>query len=142
MTQTAIKNNTTSLEGEIVKPSKSSTIPKRELTYKQKKFVKYYKETGNGVKSALKAGYGNGKYNVAATSSSTLLKNPKILSILNDSVEEAEGVIRGLMRSRDEDIALKASKEVLDRTVGKPIQRSESVHVNITVESMLDNNTE
>lgn len=119
----------------IVKPSKVQG----KLTYKQRQFINEYKKTGNGVQSALKAGYGNGKYQVAASSATALLKNPKVLAVLNDHVEEAELVIASLMHSDNEQIALAAAKETLDRTVGKAVQRSENVNINITVESMLNN---
>lgn len=107
----------------------------QSLPLKQRKFIKAYIESGNGTRSAIKAGYSERS---ASTQASRLLKNERVLSILNDSVEEAEGVIRGLMSSESEAIALQAAREVLDRTVGKPVQRSESTHINITVESMLD----
>lgn len=106
-----------------------------DLPLRQRKFIKNYKETGKKRDSAIKAGYSE---HSAHTTANRLLKNEKVLSILNSAVEEAEGVIRGLMQSDDEKIALAASREVLDRTIGKPVQRSESVSVNITVESMLD----
>lgn len=128
------KNNTTTLEGEIVKRPKVAHKPISKLPLKQRKFVKYYKETGNGTKSAKLAGYSEKS---AAVQASRLLRNENVLAILNDSVEEAEGVIKSLMRSDDEKVRLAAARETLDRTIGKPIQRSESVAVNITVESML-----
>lgn len=126
-------DNSPVLEGEIVKRPKVSHKPTK-LTYRQKKFIKSYIETGNATKSAKLAGY---SAHTAHVQGSTLLHNPKVLAILNDSVEEAEGVIRELMHSNNEEIRLKSAKETLDRTIGKPIQRSESVSVNITVESML-----
>lgn len=127
------ENNTKPSEGEIVKRPKVSH-KLSNLPLKQRKFVKYYKETGNGTKSAKLAGYSEKS---AAVQASRLLRNEKVLAILNDSVEEAEGVIKSLMQSDDEKVQLAAAREVLDRTIGKPIQRSESVAVNITVESML-----
>jgi phage terminase small subunit len=138
-------NNSTQtqpIEGEIVVKNNSPRIshkPISKMPLKQRKFVKYYKETGNGTKSAKLAGYSPLS---AAQQASALLKNPNVLAILNDSVEEAEGVIQELMRSENEGIRLKAATETLDRTIGKPIQRSESVNVTISVESMLDDMTE
>jgi phage terminase small subunit len=124
----------TALEGEIVKPSKSKPNPLRDMPLKHRKFVKYYKETGNGTNSAKLAGYSPTSAHVTA---SRLLKDSKVLAVLHDSVEEAELVIKELMQSENEETRLKAAKETLDRTIGKPIQRSESVSVNISVESML-----
>jgi phage terminase small subunit len=129
--------NTVAVEGEVVKRPKSSNALMRELPLKQRKFVKYYKETGNGTKSAKLAGYSGVS---AHTTANRLLKNEKVLHILEDAVEEAQVVVESIMRNRDNHpkLRLEAAKEVLDRTIGKPIQRSESVSVNITVESMLD----
>jgi len=118
-------------KAQSVKPLKMSDLP-----LKQRKFIKYYKETGNGTKSAKLAGYSE---HSAYSTASRLLKTDKVLRILNDSVEEAESVIRGLMQTSDNpQIQLAAAKEVLDRTIGKPIQRSESVQVTISVEQMLN----
>lgn len=116
----------------VVKTSKVS-----KPTYRQRKFANAYKEgdtMGNATKSALKAGYSEVS---AYSQGSTLLKNPKVLAILNESVEEAERVIRSLMYDESSAIALAASKEVLDRTQGKSIARSENINVNISVEDML-----
>lgn len=123
--------DTTSRRGAPVKGSEG------KLTPKQKKFVKYYKELGNGTKAAILAGYSE---KAAAQQAYENLNKPHVLRILNDAVEEAEGVIRDIMNDTTvkADTRLAAARDTLDRTVGKPIQRSESVSVNITVESMLD----
>ena len=89
---------------------------------------------GNGTKSAIKAGYSEGS---AASQASELLRNPKVLAILNSKVQVAEGVISDLMQSDNENIALAAAKEVLDRTQGKSVARSENININLTVEDML-----
>lgn len=136
------------LEGEVIEPDNDikkqnskfvKTTKERKPTYRQIKFANAYKEgntMGNATKSAIKAGYSEVS---ASVQGSKLLNNRKVLKILNDSVEEAEGVIRGLMVSGETGtIQLAAAKEVLDRTIGKPIQRSENVNINITVESMLE----
>lgn len=121
--------NTTTSKTKTVKPSEF------KLTPKQKKFVKHYIETGNGTKSAKLAGYSEVS---AATQAYENLRKPHILAKLEASTEQAEGVILSLMHSGETgDLKLKAAREVLDRTIGKPVQRSESVSVNITVESML-----
>ena len=124
-----MNSKTRTQKGNNVKRSELQDMPLR-----QRKFVKAYKETGNGTKSAIQAGYSEAS---AATQASRLLRNEKVLAILNSAVEEAEGTIRSLMQSDNEAIRLAASKETLDRTIGKPIQRSESVNVNISVETML-----
>lgn len=111
---------------------------KRDLSFKAVKFAKNYIEgetMGNGTKSAIKAGYSEASASVQAV---RLLKDVRVLAILNENVEQAEATIKDLMYDESPAIRLAASKEILDRTVGKPIQRRETVQVNITVESMLN----
>lgn len=125
-------SDTTQSNEPIVKSSKS-TRP----TYRQIQFAKNYKEgntLGNAKRSAIKAGYSESS---SESIGSQLLKNPKVLAILNAHVEVAEGVITDLMHDESPAIRLAAAKETLDRTQGKAIARSESVHVNLTVEDML-----
>lgn len=142
-------NDNDVVEGEIVDSAYDDTMQQKEqsvknsrktnLSVKAKKFIKNYTEgetMGNGTKSAIKAGYSE----ISASSyASQLLKNPKVLSVLNNAVEDAEGVIRDLMYTAESDtVRLAAAKEVLDRTVGKAVQRSESTNVTFTVEMMLN----
>lgn len=139
------------VEGEVLMPGEYNVIkdkqenvkiPKKtKLSLKAQKFIENYKEgntMGNATKSAIKAGYSE----VSASSyGSQLLKNPKVLAVLNESVEEAERVIRDLMYTSESDaVRMAAAKEVLDRTIGKSVQRSESTQVNINVEMMLNGN--
>ena len=139
-----LEEHTTPLEGEIVKPSKVSIHPKRNIKstrgtdIKYKKFAKAYQETGRARASAIMAGYSPTS---AHTTASRLLKNEKVLAILNKNVEKAEGVLVTIMSDENERSAdrMKAATEILDRTIGKPIQRTEQISVNITVETMLQN---
>lgn len=137
-----LEEHTTPLEGDIVKSPKVQVKPKRlvkstkgtEIRYRR--FAKHYNETGNGTKSAIAAGYSPLS---AAQQASALLKNPKVLELLNKNVEKAEGVLVTIMSDEAEKSSdrIKAATEVLDRTIGKPVQRTETVSVNITVETML-----
>lgn len=140
-------SNNEVLEGEIINPLKDTTQDNEESvksskktnpTFRQVMFANNYKEgntMGNGTASAIKAGYSEAS---AASQASQLLKNPKVLSILNESTELAEKTIKSIMLDSDSDaVRLAAAKELLDRTVGKAVQRNESVRINITVESML-----
>ena len=49
----------------------------------------------------------------------------RVLMKLQDHAEESVDVITGLMKSRNDNIKLKAAQDVLDRSVGKPTQRQE-----------------
>lgn len=131
------------IEGEVITKQKNNNVKRsrnNKLSYKASQFAKYYKEgntMGNGTKSAIKAGYSE----VAASAqASRLLKDVRVLDILNKNIDRAQGVISSIMDDESESgtTRLAAAREVLDRTIGKPIQRSESVSVNITVESMLE----
>jgi phage terminase small subunit len=116
----------------VVNSSELSSLP-----LKRRKFIQNYIETGKKRDSAIKAGYAEVSAHVTAN---RILKSDKVLSILNDSVEQAEDTITDLMSDENPAIRLAASREVLDRTLGKSVQRSESVRVNVTVESMLNDN--
>jgi len=141
-------SNNDAIEGEIINPLKHTTQDNEQdvkssksthPTFRQVMFANNYKEgntMGNGTASAIKAGYSPVS---AAAQASQLLKNPKVLSILNESTELAEKTIKSIMLDSDSDaVRLAAAKELLDRTVGKAVQRNESVRINITVESMLE----
>lgn len=138
-----LDNDSEPLEGEIVKSPRVNIRPKKNVKsikgteIRYRKFAKAYQETGNGTKSAVIAGYSPRS---AAQQASVLLKNQKVLALLNKNVEKAEGVLVEIMSNEFERSGdrIKAATEVLDRTIGKPIQRTESVTVNITVETMLD----
>lgn len=49
----------------------------------------------------------------------------RVLMIMQDNAERAAKTVTNLMDSRNENIKLKASQEVLDRSVGKPAQSFE-----------------
>lgn len=131
-----IESNTRTRNDDNVKSSKKQAPLKMPL--KHRKFVQYYSEgetMGNGTKSAIKAGYSEASAHVQA---SRLLRNEKVLAVLNSNVEAAEMTISNIMTTGESDaVRLAAARELLDRTIGKPIQRSVSVHANVTVESML-----
>ena len=138
------KSSNEAIEGEVLDNTMSSneekvkTFRKSKLSYKQRKFVNNYQEgntMGNATKSAVKAGYSEDS---AASYASQLLKNPKVLAVLEKSVTRAEDTIIDVMDNDPSGATrLAAAREVLDRTQGKAIARSESVRVVITPESML-----
>lgn len=149
MNKSNTNNDAEVLEGEVLMPGEYNTMKdneknvkstkKKRLSVKAQKFIENYKEgntMGNATKSAIKAGYSEVSSSVTG---SRLLKDARVLSILNESVDDAQEVIKDLMYSSESDaVRMAAAKELLDRTIGKSIQRSESVRVNITVESMLN----
>lgn len=52
--------------------------------------------------------------------------------------QDAVNRIGKLVHSRDERVGLKASIYTIDRLEGKPMQRSESKHLSLTIETVLD----
>ena len=103
-------------------------------TPKQKKFVKEYIDTGNGTKSALKA-YDTKNINAAAVIASENLRKPKVIEYLESKAGKAAE--RVVVLSEQEDnlpVALNASKDILDRAGFKPIEKSQSVNLNLNAE--------
>ena len=68
---------------------------------------------------------------------SKALRNPKVMIYMQKHAERAKERIVELVESKKEDIALKASFDIMDRTYGKAIQRQESnnTNVNLNVEA-------
>jgi len=64
------------------------------------------------------------------------MTNPSILLYLEQNKDKAQLKITELIDSDNERIALDASKETLDRTVGKPTQRTEvrSEHLHLSLD--------
>lgn len=88
-------------------------LPK--LTKKQLEFVRAYLETGNGVKSALKA-YNTRDYGTAAMIASENLTKPKVKAYLESKAEKAAEFIYQLAETSEVDsVRLNASKDILDR---------------------------
>ena len=108
-----------------------------KLTFKQKGFVRDYLETGNGVMSALK-NYNiksKDKVNVANVIAVENLRKPTIKEALASHARDAESMIYKLSQTAEaEPVRLGASKDILDRAGFKPIEKTESVIVNVNNE--------
>lgn len=76
--------------------------------------------------------------NSARASASQLLATPNVLIYTNNIENKAKKKIASLIDSEKEEIALKASQDVLDRNIGKPLQKSVSTSVNISFEQALN----
>lgn len=102
-----------------------------KLTKKERGFAKDYLETGNGVQSALD-NYDVTSYSSAGAIASQNLKKLKIQQYLADKAEDASTMIYKLSQEGEaEAIRLSASKDIMDRAGYKPIEKSQSVNVNI-----------
>ncbi len=101
------------------------------LTHKQKKFANHYIETGNKVQSALKS-YDTESYKTASVIAHENLEKPRVLEYIESKAENA--AIRVVELSEQEEnlnVALGASKDILDRAGYKPVEKSVSLTVNV-----------
>ena len=125
-----------------------------KLTKKQKAFAD--KLIANPKMSATQAAlqvYGKPNkpttYHTAGDIASSNLKKPELLKYLNKHIETAEIVILDVMQNssklKDEpqhaNIALAASKQVLDRTLGLPVARHENLTTSVNLNLDLSNIT-
>jgi phage terminase small subunit len=95
------------LECEIVPHDPVVLSLSESLRPKQKLFIKYYLETGNGTESARRAGYA-GDDNVLGVCAYDLLRNPKVraeLTRLLNPIADAEEVLARLTKYSRSSIA-------------------------------------
>lgn len=69
----------------------------------------------------------------ASVEATKLLHKPSVQIYSNDAVNKAKRKIVTLIDSEQDSIALKASESIIDRTFGKPLNKSESVAKTIEV---------
>lgn len=114
-----------------------------KLTRKQKAFAD---ELINNPKMSATQAIKN-TYNVTTDTSASVtahenLRKPSIQLYLDKHIDKAKNRVVELIDSNREDIALRASDSVLDRALGKAVQRSEvqttGVTLNIDLTSALD----
>lgn len=107
-----------------------------KTTIKQQKFIDKYIETGNWTQSALYA-YNTTDPLVASTIASENLLKPYIMVEIKDKLAHAKAQIYKLsLGAEKEDIRLRASQDILDRTEGKAVQTIKTQNVNVNVEDM------
>ena len=112
-------------------------------THKQKTFIQEYVSTGDGVKSALRAGYSNRSLPSLRAEASRLKRRLSSqiaeelrINILN-SVPKALGILQNLaVNAESETVQLKASIHILNMGGFKPVKRQETHHVTRTVEEI------
>lgn len=105
-----------------------------KLTKKQKGFVKDYIDTGNGVQSALK-NYDTKDYATAGVIAVENLEKPKIREALEAHAQPAESMIFNLsQKAKSEMVRYVSSKDILDRAGYKPVEKSQSLNLDIKTE--------
>jgi phage terminase small subunit len=97
----------------------------KELTPKQDKFLKRYLETGNGTE-AVKEVYGATSDNSAAVIASQNLRKPSIMEKFREAQSLAYSTIVDLAtNAENESVRLKASQDIMDRTEGRAMQKTD-----------------
>jgi len=75
----------------------------------------------------------------ARANASELMSKPAVQIYKQAHVNKAKNKIVELVGSNREDIALKASESILDRELGKPLARTNSLNLNVNLEDALNN---
>lgn len=107
-----------------------------KLTRKQKDFADYLiSNPKEPATNAVMQAYAVKSREVAKSMASENLAKPNIVLYLDEHVDKAKRKIVDLVGSDKEDIALRASTDILDRTHGKATQQVEhkvqSININI-----------
>lgn len=71
------------------------------------------------------------KPTTARVEASKLLAKPNVQLYLDRHISKARNKIVQLIDSEKENIALQASEAILDRALGKPVNKTESINLNI-----------
>lgn len=105
-----------------------------KLTRKQKKFADAYIEGESGVQAALKS-YDTKDYNSANVIAVENLQKLTVREYIESKAEVAAGVVFTLATSAtNETVKLNASKDILDRSGLKPIERSINMTIGVSGE--------
>lgn len=103
-------------------------------TMKQKKFADKYLETGNGRQSVMGV-YDVKSPEVADSIASENLRKPKVIEYLESKAEKvSENMVKLALNAGSESVQFQASKDILDRAGYKPVEKSQSLNLNIDVE--------
>lgn len=107
----------------------------RKLTRKQKAFVDELlaDKKKSATQAVIDAGYDIKNRGTAEVIAYENLRKPQILAYMSEKAPMAEQKILELVHSDKEEIALRASQDVLDRIHGKAVQRQEVQSVGVTL---------
>lgn len=93
-------------------------------------------EEGITQVEAYKRVHPKASYNTAASASTNLLKKPSVIGYKDSAVRKAKRRVIELVDSDNENTALKAAQDIIDRNEGKAVQKNETL--SRTVEVKLD----
>lgn len=74
----------------------------------------------------------------ASASATNLLKTPNVMIYTSKIENKAKKRIAELVDSEKQDIALRASQDILDRNIGKAVQKQVNINANISFEQALN----
>lgn len=105
-----------------------------ELTKKQQGFVRDYIDTGNGTQAALN-NYDTDSEESASTIASENLRKVSIRQAIDLHAKDAESMVYKLSQTAEaETVRLGASKDILDRAGFKPIEKTQTLNVTVTLD--------
>jgi len=105
-----------------------------KLTRKQKAFAdEYIRDTKAPNSDIVKRTYNITDTHTASQMARQNLNKPEIQLYIQEHINKAKEKIVELVDSDKEEIAFRASVDILDRTTGKAIQRTEQVSTGVTL---------
>lgn len=103
----------------------------------------YVAQGSKNARKAYLSVHPDAKVTTAGSRAHDLLKKPEAQIYLQQHVDRAKETIVDLLKSEKDDIRLRSAVDILDRSTGKAIQRTENVSTGITLSidlsSALDN---
>lgn len=112
---------------------------KYKLNHRQQLFVNLVASGENQTRAYMEA-YDEDNYNNAASNGSRLMKNDKVQVALQEAAPEAFQTLAELMReAKSEQVKLKATESILDRTGYAPIRKVQSQTMKVNIEGVIDN---
>jgi len=110
-----------------IRKSKGFTFNGRLPTLKQKAFIRRRFELANGTKAAREV-YNVKNDNVAANIASENLRKPNVIQLIESFANSAAIRVKQLSdQNKNLSVALTASRDILDRSGYKPIEKSASL---------------
>jgi hypothetical protein len=110
----------------------------KTLTKKEKGFVHDFMDTGNGTRAVLN-NYDTKDYDVASSIASQNLRKLKIQEALSEHAEPAESMIFKLsQKAKSEMVRYVSSKDIMDRAGYKPVDKSISQSLNVSIEARVE----
>lgn len=91
----------------------------------------YASQKAKNITKAYKEVHPTAKSITANVNGYKLLKKPDAQLYLDKHINKAKNRIIELVDSNRENIALQASESILDRALGKPVNKTESINLNI-----------